>query len=214
MNIIVNSSNKAYKNPSGKVLNGVAQSIETSALSVTANGTYTAPTGTAYNHVAVSVPNPSTGKVSITNTNEVDVTNYATAQVVDANLVADNIAEGVSILGIVGTSVTGIQACIKSAYVTATSLTATDVKLSVKKTGKYKVSWVGCRNTSSGCSSMLYIAGTAYGTENTTFTSTYFQHNELTGVSLTAGQEIVVRAKSRSSSYRMFVANLIIESED
>lgn len=43
-----------------------------------------------------------TGNINITTTNQVDVTNYATAQVVDANLIASNIRAGVSILGVEG----------------------------------------------------------------------------------------------------------------
>ena len=42
------------------------------------------------------------GKINITSTSETDVTNYATAQVVDANLVAGNIKQGTTILGITG----------------------------------------------------------------------------------------------------------------
>lgn len=42
------------------------------------------------------------GKVNITSTSEVDVTNYASAQVVDANLVAGNIKQGATILGVAG----------------------------------------------------------------------------------------------------------------
>ena len=38
------------------------------------------------------------GKIEITNTEEINVTNYETAQVVDSNLSAENIKEGVSIL--------------------------------------------------------------------------------------------------------------------
>lgn len=57
----------------------------------------------AYAKVNVNVPNPSTGKVEITNTAEVDVTNYAAAQVVDANLIAENIKKDVTILGVTGT---------------------------------------------------------------------------------------------------------------
>ena len=53
--------------------------------------------------VNVNVPNPSTGKLNITTTSEVDVTNYARAQVVDADLVASNIKKDVNILGVVGT---------------------------------------------------------------------------------------------------------------
>ncbi len=58
---------------------------------------------TAYAKANVNVPNPSTGKVEITDTSEVNVTNYATAQVVDANLVAGNIKKDVTILGVIGT---------------------------------------------------------------------------------------------------------------
>lgn len=43
------------------------------------------------------------GKINITSTAEVDVAAYATAQVVDANLVATNIKKDVVILGITGT---------------------------------------------------------------------------------------------------------------
>ena len=42
------------------------------------------------------------GNISITDTNVTDATNYATAQVVDADLVAENIKKDVNILGIVG----------------------------------------------------------------------------------------------------------------
>lgn len=55
-----------------------------------------------YSKATVAVPNPSTGKVTITGTAEVDVTNYAAAQVVDANLVAENIKKDVTILGVTG----------------------------------------------------------------------------------------------------------------
>ena len=43
-----------------------------------------------------------TGKIEITNTKETDVSNYATAQVVDANLLPKNIKDGVIILGVTG----------------------------------------------------------------------------------------------------------------
>lgn len=55
-----------------------------------------------YATVTVAVPNPSTGKLEITGTAEVNVTNYASAQVVDANLVAENIKKDVTILGVTG----------------------------------------------------------------------------------------------------------------
>ena len=42
------------------------------------------------------------GNINITTMNQIDVTNYATAQVVDANIVAGNIKKNVSILGVTG----------------------------------------------------------------------------------------------------------------
>lgn len=49
------------------------------------------------------IPVMPVGKIEITDTIEYNVKQYATAQVVDENLKPHNIAEGVSILGIVGT---------------------------------------------------------------------------------------------------------------
>ena len=43
------------------------------------------------------------GNVNITDTNVVDVTNYATAQVIDSGLIASNIRKNTNILGITGT---------------------------------------------------------------------------------------------------------------
>ena len=44
-----------------------------------------------------------TGTKTINSTDEVDVTNYASAQVVDEYLVAENIKKDVTILGVTGT---------------------------------------------------------------------------------------------------------------
>lgn len=105
-----------------------------------------------------------------------------------------------------------VQAYHGYATVSATSYTATAVKLTVGKTGTYKVSWMGWRSTNSGTSgSQLYINNSAYGSANTSFTNTYGHSVVLNNVSLTAGQEIVVRARARSTSYVMAVGNLIIE---
>lgn len=111
-----------------------------------------------------------------------------------------------------GGSTKNVQGYLGYATVTSTSYTATAVKLTVAKTGTYRVSWMGYRSTNGGTNgSQLYINNSAYGSANTTFVNTYGHSVTLTNVSLTAGQEIVVRARARSTSYVMAVGNLIIE---
>lgn len=105
-----------------------------------------------------------------------------------------------------------VQAYLGYATVSATSYTATAVTLTVQKTGTYKVSWMGWRNTNSGTSgSQLYKNGSAVGSANTTFQNTYGQSVTLTNQSFNKGDVLVVRARSRSTSYVMGVGNLIIE---
>ena len=52
---------------------------------------------------AIEIGTKPTGNINITNMNTVDVTNYATAKVVDSDLIASNIKSGVNILGVTGT---------------------------------------------------------------------------------------------------------------
>lgn len=111
-----------------------------------------------------------------------------------------------------GGSAMNVQGYHGYATVTSTSYTATAVSLKVNTSGTYNVSWMGYRNTNSGTSgSQLYIGTSAYGSANTTFVNTYGHSVKLTGVKLTAGQTITVRARARSTSYIMGVGNLIIE---
>ena len=65
-----------------------------------------------------------TGNINITNTNQVDVSNYATAQVVDANLIASNIRNDVTILGITGNLQPGVQ---PTGNINITTTNVTDV---------------------------------------------------------------------------------------
>ena len=117
----------------------------------------------------------------------------------------------------VGSAVKNVQFYIGTDSVAVNSYTATDLTLTVKKTGTYKVSWIGWRNTTSGTSgSWLYINGKGYGSSNVTFDaegSTYVQSNVLTGVPLAKDDVLVVRARARTTSYFMAVGNLIIEEE-
>lgn len=109
-----------------------------------------------------------------------------------------------------GGSSKNVQCYMGMDYVRSSSMTATTVSLTVAKTGTYKVSWMGSRNTSIGTSgSQLYINNTAYGSAKTEFANDV-QSVVLDNVSLSKNDVLVVRAQARSSTYYMYVGNLII----
>ena len=148
-----------------------------------------------------------------------------------ANLIADNIKQGVTVT--VGdstdddcvASVTGTysgggdskNAQIAQGFnrVAATAYTAvTGQSIKVSKTGSYDVYWTAWRTSTSGTSgTCLYVGNSAHTSGNqTTWDATYtnVQSIHLTGVSLTKDQTISIRARSRSTSYYTYVFNLTI----
>ena len=96
---------------------------------------------------------------------------------------------------------------------TSSTLTAIGAEMTVSKTGTYDVYWSAFRSTTSGSytyGTQLYIGGTAYGTQNTTW-SNHVQNNHLQNVSLTANQKIRVYGRnSRGSSYYIYAPTLVI----
>ena len=81
--------------------------------------------------------------------------------------------------------------------------------LTCSTAGTYDVYWTCARsNTSQTWGSQLYINGTAYGTENTTW-SNNVQNNLLTGVVLSANDTVAVYGRSRSGYY-IYVPQLTI----
>ena len=96
---------------------------------------------------------------------------------------------------------------------TSSTLTAIGAEMTVAKTGTYDVYWSGFRSSTSSSytyGTQLYVDGTAYGTQNTTW-SNHVQNNHLTGVSLTANQKIRVYGRnSRGSSYYIYAPTLVI----
>lgn len=150
--------------------------------------------------------------------------------VTTSNLTADNIKSGVTVK--IGdstdddcvTSVTGTYSggggTSKNAQVVqgttrtnASTLTAIGAELTVSKTGTYDIYWSGMRsNTSSSYTwaTQLYIDGTAYGSEQTTW-SNNVQNIHLSNVSLTANQKIRVRGRNtRGTSYYVYAPTLVI----
>ena len=149
-------------------------------------------TGTA---VTVSASELVSGSQTITSNNTYDVTNLASV-----------------VVNVSGGGGKAFQWFHGGDRVASTSYISTRVTLTVAKSGTYNISWSGFRSSTSGTSgSQLYKNGTAVGTAKTTFTSSYWQTPLLTDQSLSAGDELVVYARSRGTSYYMCVTNLIIE---
>jgi len=96
---------------------------------------------------------------------------------------------------------------------TSSTMTAIGAEMTVSKTGTYDVYWTGVRTNTSGSytfATQLYIDGTAYGSEQATW-SNHIQNVHLSNVSLTANQKLRVYGReSRNSSYYMYAGTLII----
>ena len=136
----------------------------------------------------------------------------------DANLVEGNIKSGTSIFGVTGTYTGGggtsknVQVLQSTSRANSSSLTKVLGDLTVSKTGTYDIYWSGGRtNTSTSYTwgTRLYVDGSGYGTENTSWTNNC-QSNHLSNVSLTANQKLSVYARGRTGSYYTFVPMLVI----
>ena len=143
------------------------------------------------------------------------------------NLIADNIKSGTTVSISNGStnvySVTGTytgggtskntQVVQGTTRTTSSSMTAIGAEMTVSKTGTYDVYWSAFRsNTSSSYTyaTQLYIGGSAYGSENSTW-SNHVQNVHLTSVSLTANQKIRVYGReSRGSTYYIYAPTLVI----
>ena len=85
---------------------------------------------------------------------------------------------------------------------TSSTMTAIGAELTVSKTGTYDIYWTAFRSSTSSSytyATQLYIDGTAYGSENATW-SNHCQNNPLTSRSLKANQYLRVRARERRHS--------------
>ena len=147
--------------------------------------------------------------------------------VTTSNLTADNIKSGVTVtvgdsadadrvLSVTGTysgGGSGKNVQVYSGYATrqANSYGATDVTLTVSKTGTYKVTWMAWRSSSQGTMGTNLHVGSSSGTNQQTFTGTYGQCITLNNQSYTAGDVLTLYATSGSTSRTIYVGNLIIE---
>ena len=134
------------------------------------------------------------------------------------NLISPNTTHGADGEAIVGTASGGgsskntqvVQGTTRTNSSTATAIGA---ELTVSKSGTYDIYWSGFRtNTSASYTwgTQLYIDGTAYGSENTTWTNNQ-QNNHLTNISLTVGQKLRVYGReTRGTSYYVCAPTLVI----
>ena len=147
------------------------------------------------------------------------------AAVSQTNLTAGNIKSGTTISisngqsniwSVTGTYTGGggggsmnVQTNQSTSRTTSTSLTSVN-SLTCSTSGTYDVYWTCTRSSTSGTwSSRLYIAGTASGSEQTTW-SNHVQTVKLTGVTINADQTVAVYAKSRGSNYYAYAPQLTI----
>lgn len=94
---------------------------------------------------------------------------------------------------------------------TSTSYTEL-ISLTCTTAGTYDVYWSTFRSSTSGTwGSQLYLGNTAYGTAQTGSWSNHIQNIHLTGVQISAGQEVSVRVRSRGSNYYGYVGTLTVK---
>lgn len=151
-------------------------------------------------------------------------TGGGTARFDDASVTtatASDVASGKIFLAANGTITTGTNsggggtsknAQTAQSTTRATSSTYTElISLTCTKTGTYNVYWSTFRSSTSGTSgSQLYIDDAAYGSAQTGSWSNHIQNIHLSGVSISANQEVAVRARSRGSNYYAYVGTLTI----
>lgn len=95
----------------------------------------------------------------------------------------------------------------------ANSYGATNLTLTVAKTGTYKVSWTAWRSSSSGTMGTNLYRNSTSGTAQQTFTNTYGQHIVLENQSYNKDDVLTLYATSGSNSRLIWVSNLIIEEQ-
>lgn len=112
-----------------------------------------------------------------------------------------------------GGSSKNVQVVQGTTRTTSSSLTAIGAEMTVSKTGTYDVYWSAFRTNTSGSytfATKLYINGTGYGSEQTTW-SNHQQNVHLSNVSLSVNDKIRVYGReSRGSSYYMYAGTLTI----
>ena len=170
-------------------------------LSVTENGTYTAPSGTnGYDPVTVNVPQPS-GSITITENGTHNIAAYASANVNVPSAGGKNIQYSPNV----------------SKLTNKTSYTETTASIVVEKTGTYKCTWLhySYAASSSYYLTRLYVNGSAVGSTHAcpAYNGTSGWVATESSIALTEGQTVTVRARTRSGSSYYTVAGMLVIEE-
>ena len=187
--------------PTGVTPQAIKGSVSNHSIDVTpkvvfSSGGWVSSGSTTGTAVTVSASELVSGSETKTANGTYDVTNLASLIV--------NVPAGTS---------KNVQVVQGTTRTTSSSMTAIGAEMTVSKTGTYDVYWSAFRSNTSGSytfATQLYVGGSAYGSENTTW-SNHVQNNHLSNVSLTANQKIRVYGReSRGTSYYMYAPTLII----
>lgn len=208
--------------PSGYYENSASKAIATGAVALpsalaSSGGATVTSSGTEITltkQMSIQASVTTAGYVSSIPSSTADVTLRAT----DNNFLDSNIKSGVTIFGKTGTYSGGTskntQVVHGTKRVASTAYTDVGYEITVAKTGTYNAYWAGWRSSTSGTNgAQLYVNDVASGNAVTTFDSSWtnVQNGSRTSVSLTQGDKVTLRARSRGTSYYMYIFFLSIE---
>lgn len=217
----VSVPNGYYASNATKTINsGVAKPA--SSISSSDGATITTETGKIVLSKTVNnVPQVTAGYISSGTFGDTSVTLRATCSINGNSALSQSGSTVTALAGyypsnatltVSGGSSKNVQVLQSTSRTNASSLTKVLGDLTVSKTGTYDIYWSGGRtNTSTSYTwgTRLYVDGSGYGTENTSWTNNA-QSNHLSNVSLTANQKLSVYARGRTGSYYTFVPMLVI----
>ena len=213
------SSDLTASGPTVNVPAGYYQSQASKAVASGTEGTPTAQKGSVSNHKIAVTPKVTNGAGYIAGGektgNAVEVS--ASELVSGSETKTENGTYDVTnlaslIVNVSGGSSKNVQVLQSTSRANSASLTKVLGDLTVSKTGTYDIYWSGGRsNTSTSYTwgTRLYVDGSGYGTENTSWTNNC-QSNHLSNVSLTKNQKLSVYSRGRSGSYYTFVPMFVI----
>lgn len=207
-------------NATTTISSGVAKPA--SSISSSDGATITTETGKIVLSKTVSnVPQVTAGYISSGTFDDTSVTLRATCSINGNSALSQSGSTVTALAGyypsnatltVSGGSSKNVQVMQSTTRTSSGSLTKVLGDMTVSKTATYDVYWSGGRsNTSTSYTwgTRLYVDGSGYGTENTSWTNNC-QSNHLSNVSLTANQKLSVYARGRTGSYYTFVPMLTI----